>query len=279
MSQKTNIKSAAEIKKQWDICSDSDNFEKNFSILQKHMCNLDGLSLESNLWIFSHIPKTAGTSLENYLAQLFLIQEILHINAPDLNNFPELLSVKQQFPNYIAGHHPMHGLLYQLLPRKSIVHITMLREPVSRILSYFNYIKSRPTHSLHHTVKDITFDAFLEQPMPEINNGQSRRLAGILHSGTELSDLELYEKAKLVIDKCFTFVGVTEKFEDFLLFVESKTGLSIHRTPRKNQSKIILHKNELSHEHLIQLKSNNAADILLYDYVLNKFMQMIEPSI
>lgn len=269
-----NIHIAKQITKQWSNHSDKYNFKRNKQFLKQHVCKLDELTLENNRWIFSHIPKTAGTSCENYLAQLFLIQDILHINAPDLNQLPEVFSLKRQFPRFIAGHHPMHGLLYQLLPNEKLVHLTLLREPIARVLSYYNYLKSRDTHAMHSTVTGMDLDTFLQQPMVELHNGQSRRLAGLLHSDEKISDNELFDCAKAVIDSCFTLVGVTEKIELFIELIENKCAIKIIRSARKNPSKISLSLNDLNSHQRQLIQSNSAADIMLYDYVLEKFSKL-----
>lgn len=271
--RETSIKKIAE---QWSNNSDKFNFSINKKFLQRHVCHFDEINKKDSIWIFSHIPKTAGTSCENYLAQLFLIQNILHINAPDLNKYPEIVSAKKEFPHYLAGHHPMHGLLYQLIPDTKIIHTTLLREPISRIVSYFNYLKSRLTHKNHSEVRDMNFETFCQQPMVEIHNGQSRRLAGFLHTKEIISDTELFESAKCVVDSCFTLVGITEKFESFIKVIESRCGVSIYRSPNKNESKIIVKQEDLDKDQIDILQNNNAADIKLYAYVSKKFNELIE---
>ena len=259
---------------QWQRNSSRENQQINSSFLHKHVCDFDDLSVAINPWIFSHIPKTAGTSLENYLSQLFLIQDIVHVNAPDLNKIPEVLNLKNQFPRFIAGHHPMHGLLYQLLPKQKLVHLALMREPIARILSYYNYLKSRKTHALHDSVLGMDFDTFIQQPMVELNNGQSRRLAGMLHSDEKISDHELFKCAKNVIDNCFTLVGVTEKIELFVQLIENKCGVTINRSEPKNSSNKSLKMNEINSRQLELIQKNNAADIMLYDYVFEKFSNL-----
>ena len=274
MSKTDNIQITRQKAELWSNHSDKNNFIQNKEFLQQHVCKFDELTLNTNHWIFSHIPKTAGTSCENYLAQMFLIQNILHINAPDLNQLPEVFSLKRQFPLFIAGHHPMHGLLYQLLPNKNFVHLTMLREPVARVLSYYNYLRSRETHVLHTSVIKLDFDTFLQQTMVELHNGQARRLTGLLHSDEKIDDLELFECAKTVIDNCFTLVGVTEKIESFIELIEKRCGVKINRSARKNPSKISLSLNDLSSNQLQLIQNNNTADFMLYDYVLEKFSKI-----
>lgn len=115
----------------WRNRSDQENAVINRAWLKQHAVAFEDINLKSSPWIFSHIPKTAGTSVESYLMQAFALKDILHINAPDLNNLPQCVYLKNKYPKFITGHHPIHGLLYQLLAEEKIVHLSMMREPVS----------------------------------------------------------------------------------------------------------------------------------------------------
>ena len=261
----------ADILKRWLENKDSDNYQINIDFLKDYVCAFDQSSA-SHPWVFSHIPKTAGTSLENYLLQMFLIQETLHVNAPDLNKMPEVVHLKNKFPRFITGHHPMHGLLYQLLPRQKFIHITMIREPVARVVSYYNYLSTRSDHALHKIVVNLSFDEFLSlTELVELHNGQSRRLAGSLHSNETISDDELFDRAKFVVDNCFTLVGVTEKFDAFLNLIEVRYGAKFNQMVRKNQSAIKLQNSELNASQIQQIEQNNSVDFRLYSYVYEKF--------
>ena len=274
MGQIDNKQQAIQKAKSWSENSDQENFKKNVQFLKQHVVKLDDLNFKPNPWVFSHIPKTGGTSCENYLAQLFLIQDILHINAPDLNHLPEIITHKKKVPRYIAGHHPMHGMLYQLLSNQKLVHLTLLREPIARVISYYNYLKSRQSHTLHASVKEIDINTFLQQPMVELTNGQARRLTGLLHSDQQVSDSFLFEQAKSVIDGCFTLVGVTERLDDFIKLIESRCERIIKRSPPKNPSKHFIKLNDLNNHQLELIHKKNTVDTLLYNYVLDKFSRI-----
>ena len=79
----------------WVSRSDAENFALNVAFLKKHVRPLNvGESLPL---VFSHVPKTAGTSFESYLASQFKMSESLHVNAPDLNRLPGVLRMKKNF--------------------------------------------------------------------------------------------------------------------------------------------------------------------------------------
>lgn len=261
----------------WCENSDSENTSVNRSWLQEHVVGFENINLHTIPWVFSHIPKTAGTTLENYLLQPFELKDVLHVNAPDLNRLPQVIYLKNKFPKLIMGHHPLHGMLYQLLPDDALVHLTMLREPVSRVISYYNYIATREYHALHHKVKDMGFDAFLEQrDLVELSNGQSRRLAGVLHSKSDISDNDLYKLSRQIIDDCFSLVGVTEYFYEFCHVLEKKCGIIFNHLPPVNRSRVKVQLTDLSPEQIERIKVINKVDIQLYEYVKSKFTQIMK---
>jgi len=260
----------------WKKKTDAENVSINISYLKENVLPLKHINLNTIPWVFSHIPKTAGTSAESYLAQAFELKDTLHINAPDLNRLPQVMYLKNKFPQLIMGHHPIHALLYQLLPNTKIVHLSMMREPISRTLSYYNYITTREYHALHQQVKNLNFDNFLAQnSMVELHNGQAKRLSGHLHSQETISDNDLYFKAKYVIDNCFSLIGVTEYFKQFHQLIAKQCGISFKELPPINRSKIKVQLRDLDRKQLMKIKENNRVDIQLYDYVKSKFLENI----
>jgi len=260
----------------WQNRSDSQNTEINLSWLKKHVVDFNHINLNASIWVFSHVPKTAGTSLESYLIQAFAFKDVLHVNAPDLNKLPQCVYLKNRFAKFISGHHPFHGLLYQLLPDENIVHISMMRDPVSRVVSYYNYLATRNYHALHSQIKDMGFDKFLAQnDMVEIHNGQAKRFAGLLHSSEIVSDSDLYFRAKQAIDKCYSLVGVTEFFKQFYQLLAKKCGITFHQLPVINRSETKVQLTDLSQYQLKTIKQNNKVDIQLYQYVKSKFLEAL----
>lgn len=263
-----------EIHHQWSQRSDLDNWAHNQQWLSQFSTPLEKTNQDSQI-VFSHIPKNAGTTLEYILAKNFKMSETLHINAPDLNKNPNQLTVKKNPPQLICGHHPIHGLLYQLLPDKPITHITMLRNPVDRVISYFNYLKTNKKHTYHNQVINQDFDTFLQNVnLPEITNGQCKRLSGNLHSQTAIKDDILYQTAKTILKNCFSIVLITEKFDLSILLLQKILNLSDVYYFRKNQSDKQLTKQQLSKQQVDRILQLNMADHRLYKTFASQFSKI-----
>ena len=263
----------SKIAHKWQKATDSNNTKINTQFLTEHVVPFEDINLSTTPWIFSHIPKTAGTAFEKHLSQAFELKDLLNVNAPDLNRLPQCIYLKNKYPKFITGHHPMHGMLYQLLPHQPLVHLTLLRDPITRTVSYYNYTTTRKYHALNSRIKHLSFDDFLKQDdLVELSNAQARRLAGTLHSPEKITDKDLYFKAKFSIDKCFSMVGVTEYFNDFITLLGKKCGVSFHALAPINKSEVKIRLKDLSNEQLTHIKDKNKVDTQLYEYVKTKFL-------
>ncbi len=253
----------------WSERTDASNFERNVAFLKQHVLPLSEAH-HRHLTLFSHVPKTAGTSLESYLAQQHRLSDIVHINAPDLNRLPAVLTMKKHFPKLICGHHPMHGMLYQLLPAQPLVHFTVIREPISRVLSYFNYVMAKTDHPMHPIAVQSGLQAFIEaSPSPELNNGQTRRFVGQLHRDPE-SDEALVHLAQQVLTDCFSAVLLTEHLVDNLSVMAPLMGWQTPQLPQQNRSPQHTSMDDLSPQTRSLIEHRNQADIALYQWCQNQ---------
>lgn len=250
----------------WSSNTDIENFSINVDFLKKHRVAADAWDPATGLVCFSHVPKTAGSSLENILFKNHQANEVLHINAPDLNRYPGLIELKKQPPKLICGHHPMHGRMYQLLPAVPIFHITMLRNPVDRVLSYYNYVLGKHDHPMHTHAQQQTLTEFIQsQHSPELVNGQCRRFSGYLHGG-QADDNTLYQTAKDTLRHCFSLVMTTELFDSSLLLLKNRLGLTDVFYARSNVSKPFRKRADLSVEELALIQLVNQADQRLFEW-------------
>ncbi len=262
----------------WFLKSDIENFDANKHILKNNLVS-NTYATGPYTVCFSHVPKTGGTSLESILFKNYKAAAVLHVNAPDLVQQPKLLELKKNYPRLICGHHPMHGLLYQLLPEQATFHFTLLRDPIDRILSYFNYVMGKSDHPMHQKVKNKSLSEFLKaSPTPELSNGQCKRFSGYLHHG-QTSDDDLYNVAKNTLETCFSLVLTTCLFDEGLLLLKDRLHLTDIFYQRSNVSKPFIKRGELKEQEIALMTEMNPADTKLFSWARNRCQSLIDSEL
>ncbi|MCB1582682.1 MAG: sulfotransferase family 2 domain-containing protein [Xanthomonadales bacterium] len=258
----------------WLSSSDLTNFFINKKILSA-VIKPTSYNKNTDICCFSHIPKTAGTSLETVIAKNYKVSDTLHVNAPDLNEQPKVIRLKKHLPRFICGHHPLHGQLYQLIQKVPIFHFTQLRDPLDRVLSYYNYVKGKTDHPMHGYTKDGSIIHFLlKNPSPELCNGQSKRFSGYLHSGLATDD-QLFTESRDALITCFSLVLTTCLFDESLLLLKKRLGLSDVFYQRENVSQKFIDKQSLDDATLNFILENNQADMQLFEWAKNQCQILI----
>lgn len=262
----------------WSSTDDLTNLYINKNTLTKNVIS-KGFLADQYICAFSHVPKTAGTSIEAIVAKNFLVSEVLHVNAPDLNRLPGVIRLKKNHPKFVCGHHPLHGLLYQLLPKVPLFHFTQLRNPVDRVVSYFNYVKGKSDHPMHHHAADDSMISFLlKAPSPELNNGQAKRFSGYLHSGST-TDEKLFAESKDALSQCFSLVLTTCLFDEGLLLLKNRLGLKDIFYQKRNVSEKFVHKDALDDVTLNFILENNQADMQLFEWAKQQCHTLVNDEI
>lgn len=263
-----------------DVTQDSEYFNQARGFLSQWVLTPEqAMQNQSPRLVFSHVPKTGGTTLEAILAKNYRLSDVLHLNAPEFKRYPEILQLKKNPPRFICGHHPLHSPLYRHLPPAPLFHLTVVREPVSRVLSYYNYLRHKTDHPLHPQACDLDLVDFVESgASPELNNGQARRFSGYLHQCPP-DDQTLFETARDVLQDCFSLVGTTACFDETLLLLHHFLGFSDIFYQRRNQSPQSIKPEELNNHQRSVIGRYNQADAHLYRYAETRLNKLISEYI
>jgi len=231
---------------------------------------------------FLHIPKNSGTSLnqivkKNY-SKIFKTSWKLKsdkhfqnlLNNGDVHTFSDF--------EVVSGHYP-YGLDRLCEDQFEITYLTMLRDPIKRALSGYNYLRKdskyvKSDKELEEYLSNLTLSSFLgqhHQKIPNhiyIDNGQVRYLSGIGESkpfGQLSSDDLALAKKNLM----FTVFGITEKFNQSMLYFKSE---GIFRNILYATQKIgTVSKQNISKQDGLDIRNRNILDMELYDYALKLF--------
>ena len=180
--------------------------------------------------IFVHIPKTAGTTLSTIIARQYRPTDIFVFKSSvplpqaidDFGKMPE--SKKTKF-KVIQGH--FYYGLHDLLPQKCS-YITMLREPVDRLISYYYFIRNWRDHHLHQKAMSMSLVDFTcySNISKWFDNGQTRFISGQNPDYRQVSS-EMLKRAKRNIENYF-LVGLQEYFDESLFLFKDKLQWKKH---------------------------------------------------
>ena len=210
---------------------------------------------------FVHIEKAAGTTIVDILRRNFCMR--LCEVRPLTNTFDTAFSAEDMRRTLminpallaIAGHAVKpYSNVRDAYP--SVEYITLLRDPVRRYVSHYQYW-------LERMGKTIEFEEFLN--LDKMHNFQVRKITG----GKDLA------LAKEILKNQFMLVGLVEQFDEFVLLLREK--LLPYRFDPLYRMVNVATKKTFSQNILKQFNKeivkNNELDIELYNYVNHVLFQ------
>lgn len=229
--------------------------------------------MQGSCLIFLHIPKTAGSTFHMILNARYKKKAIRNVfgsrySEPEIKAFIEESAGDKQAIKLLKGHMPFG--LHTYLPQRA-KYISILRDPVERVISQYYYIKKNVNNPLHEQVEQggMSLTEFVESGISiGMNNGQCRFINGDIDEyGFNDCDDVLLQKVKQHLVEHFIWIGLTERFDESVLLL-SKI-LNWPSPPyyiRENVSKIRKTTNEISDASIDTIKHYNRLDIALYEY-------------
>ena len=229
--------------------------------------------------IFLHIPKTAGTTLDQIIFRHYRRREIYGtglVAQEGVKTFQNMDEARRQKYRLIKGH--LSFGFHQFVPGPW-TYFTFFRHPIKRTLSHLYYIQRAPKHPLYHLIKEKKMDLkqCLEAGLdPMLHNGHTRLLSGVwaeARAGT--CNVEDLEKAKANL-KQVKVIGLTEQFDASLLMLGKAFGWNNLFYTKKNVTAGRPTIETLSPENLEAVQAANQLDMELYNFAETLFAKQIE---
>jgi len=170
--------------------------------------------------IFTHVPKTGGTTLDHIFAAAAAVTgkrkrrlrmksaaaSPRHARDQHLLNFATVPQQELADADYLTGHFQFG--IHQRLQRP-FLYVTLLRDPVSRLLSNIRFGIDHGKWSRDTPIESIFGAGRL------IENIQTRQLAGIADRNTPCTE-ETLALARGNLRRHYAVTGVTERFDETL---------------------------------------------------------------
>jgi hypothetical protein len=198
------------------------------------------------LVIFMHLPKTAGSTLSRIMERQYPATRILRLYESGTG--AELGGLSEDQLNalrVVMGHFSFGAHRFVSRP---CVYVTVLREPVDRVISHYYYVRSEPTHYLFEAAQQLSLSEYVRYcNLAEPNNDQTRLLCGEYETSIPPScGQAMLELAQRHLRDHFAGVGLTEEFDRTLLLMKRvlrwrypfyvRQNVGRHRPPRTGLS-------------------------------------------
>lgn len=208
--------------------------------------------------VFIHLPKTGGFALHAALARALPPQAVLRIgDATEQAAFAAMPPEAAQHYALISGHVSLGEALDRARPDARFV--TLLRDPVARLLSAFNYMATWPAHPLHADFRHRGFAEFIATSGDALAAEACRQLTGADNAAEAIPLLE----------SCYALVGTTARVDDVSLALHRWLGLPPAVPGRENvtqgQGRI-----DLDSATCERLLAVTREDRLLFDHVARR---------
>lgn len=235
--------------------------------------------------IFLHIPKAAGSTLLHIVRRQYSPCNIFSIDGKNpiesIKQLELLPKNKREATQAVMGH--MYFGAHEFFPQPS-TYITMLRDPIERIISFYYYVLRNPGHNHYNliTSKNLSLKDYVKSGIgKQLDNGQTRLLSGVDSLNVEFGSCsdKMLQIAKNNLTKYFSVVGITEYFDESLLMMKSKLKWekSILYT-KNNVTKNRPNKSDFPELDLREIERQNEFDIELYRYAKEIFIYQLQES-
>jgi hypothetical protein len=188
--------------------------------------------------IFLHIPKSAGTTLGAILRRQYSRASVLDVRREAGAALRAASDAYKARVQVLIGHMPFG--LHECFPHPC-TYVTVLREPVARVISFYYHVRRDRGHYLHRyaTSPGMSLEQFVSSGVStEANNGQTRDLSGeglvlapfpAMGIGFDQCPPAMLDRAIGNLREHFAVVGLSERFDETLMLFRQE--LRWTRTP------------------------------------------------
>ncbi|HVJ86988.1 MAG TPA: sulfotransferase family 2 domain-containing protein [Caulifigura sp.] len=220
--------------------------------------------------LFDHLPKCAGTTVGGYLHSQYPAPAIFQIDGSQpqasVRQFREMSAAKRFRYRLICGH-LAHQLLDVVTP--DTLALTILREPVDRIISHYYYVRRQPTHYLHRRVMDddIALEDYASHELSlELSNWYTAHYSGWTIEQVNESPQAALNLAYDTVTERYDIIGFQDALPEAMAAVGLAAGLAtsfenayLNKTAKRDRL------SDVSEVARTRIADANSLDIELYE--------------
>jgi hypothetical protein len=228
--------------------------------------------------IYIHIPKAAGSTLQEIIAGQYAGgRSFIFTGDPARQqSFTRLPESERASFDVLLGH--VQFGIHEHIPDPAL-YVTMLRDPLERVVSHYHFILARPEHYLHESLKRRGYslrDWLLEARPIMLDNFQLRWLIDTPIAQTPFGGITraMLDQAKWNLENAFSVIGLVERFDESLACLASAfgwdlAGSDIQRNANPDRPSI----DALDAPTLAAIRETNALELELYDFARALFRE------
>jgi len=228
----------------------------------------------TRLIVFVHIMKTAGTTLLSIIRHHHASgEESYKINyngsSKQVRRLKKVLKQQRDSLRLVHGH--MDFSWSSLMPPDARF-ITMLRDPVQRVISHYYHYRREEVSPIHPlAMRSSLLQWVRDCGIDEMDNGQTRRLAGAMSLPCGQVSSKTLEQAKANLTSKFAVVGLTERFDESQILLHRAFDWPLFRFSARNIGSNRPQRIEVSEEVLKEIEICNRFDLELYRFAFELF--------
>jgi hypothetical protein len=224
---------------------------------------------QDHLLIFMHIPKTAGITLRTIISNQYKPEEVINTFHHETGFETIVQQVRTENIKCLLSHHPfgIHKML-----NKPFTYVTMLRDPVDRVISAYYYLHKNPDtlEEFKKKMDRVSFKEFITEDDKDfqyfVNNMQTRIASG--EYDPNMADLK---RAKKNLIDYFSVIGITEMFDESIDLMKATFGWGNINYVKQNVTKNRPLKEHVPEEIIKIIEEKNQLDLELYKWARENF--------